>query len=140
MRASREAIVTHLTTCCPLAKVHNSQSPSKASRVPIRPYRVQNSEVRLPDVAVTCTRRYNIVAGPNDIHPIALAPAMTLTSTAEAISIFKDGKLKPGFYKIQNIVAETFLDCEVHTKEMCCRPANELGEGKGLVSLSLSPA
>lgn len=64
---------------------------------------------------------------------------MTLTSTAEPLSIFKDGKLKPWVYKIQNIVAETFLDYEVHTREMCCRPANELGEDKGLVSWSPTP-
>jgi len=68
------------------------------------------------------------------LHHIVLALAMTLTSTADSLSIFEDGKLKPGIYKIQNIVAKTFLDCEEHTREMCCRPANELSEGKGLVS------
>jgi len=65
---------------------------------------------------------------------------MTLSSTTESLSVFKDGKLKSGIYKIQNIFAETFIDYEVHTREMCCRPANELGEDKGLVSWSLSPA
>jgi len=63
---------------------------------------------------------------------------MTFTSTADSSSIFKDGKLKPGIYKIQNLYSETFLDYEAHSKEMFSRPANELGEGRGLVSLSLS--
>ena len=48
-------------------------------------------------------------------------------------SIFKDGKLKSGIYKIQNIQFETYVDIEVHTREICCCPANDLGEGRGLV-------
>ena len=50
-----------------------------------------------------------------------------------SLSIFKDGKLKPGIYKIQNIVSETYVDVEVHTREIHCRPASNLGEGRGLV-------
>jgi len=57
---------------------------------------------------------------------------MTVNSTSDSASIFKDGKLKSGIYKIQNIYAETFLDIEVHSREVCCRPANNLGEGRGL--------
>ena len=64
---------------------------------------------------------------------------MTSTSTADSLSIFKDGKLKPGIYKIQNIVAETFLDYEVHSRNVCCRPAADLGDDKGLVSSSPPP-
>ena len=48
-------------------------------------------------------------------------------------SIFKDGKLKPGIYKIQNIHTEAFLDIEVSTRDVCCRSAAALGEGRGLV-------
>ena len=48
--------------------------------------------------------------------------------------IFEDGKLKPGIYKIQNIYAENYIDIELHSREMCCRPAKNLGEGRGLVS------
>ena len=67
---------------------------------------------------------------------------MTSASTADPSSNFKDGKLKPGIYKIQNIFAETFLDYEVHSRELRCRPAKDLGEDKGLVrwSPSLSKA
>ena len=58
---------------------------------------------------------------------------MTLTSTDNSLSVFKEGKLKPGTYKIQNIFSETYLDFEVHSREICCRPATDLGEGKGIV-------
>jgi len=61
---------------------------------------------------------------------------MTLTSTGGYTSIFKDGKLKPGLYKIQNIVSQTYVDIQEHTRELCCRPAAVI-EGNGLVSLHL---
>lgn len=48
-------------------------------------------------------------------------------------SIFEGGRLNPGVYKIQNIYTETFLDIEVHSREVCCRPAHDLGEGRGIV-------
>ena len=54
---------------------------------------------------------------------------MTLNSS----SIFEGGILKPGIYKIQNIYTETFLDIEVHSRGVCCRPAKDLGEGRGIV-------
>jgi hypothetical protein len=60
---------------------------------------------------------------------------MTLTSTGDSVSIFKDGKLKPGIYKIQNIQTDTYLDVDVPSREVCCRPAKDLGEGRGLVRL-----
>ena len=56
---------------------------------------------------------------------------MTFTSTNNSSSIFEGGKLKPGTYKIQNIFSETFLDVEVHSRELLCRPS--LKEGMGLV-------
>ena len=58
---------------------------------------------------------------------------MALRSTSDSPSIFQDGKLKPGIYKIQNIETETYLDVEVHLREVCCRPAENLGEGRGFV-------
>ena len=61
---------------------------------------------------------------------------MTVTSTSDPASIFKDGKLKPGVYKIQNIVGQTYVDIREHTRELCGRPATVL-EGKGLVSSCL---
>ena len=52
----------------------------------------------------------------------------------QLMSTFKDGKLKPGVYQIQNIVGQTYVDIREHTGELCCRPATLL-EGKGLVGL-----
>ena len=48
-------------------------------------------------------------------------------------SIFERGKVKPGIYKIQNLQTEGYLDIHLHSMEMCCRPANDLGVGRGLV-------
>jgi len=64
------------------------------------------------------------------LHSIPVA--MGLTSTNESSSIFRDGKLKPGIYKIQNIVSQTYVDIREHTRELCGRPATLL-EGRGLV-------
>jgi hypothetical protein len=67
-------------------------------------------------------------------HVVVFAlPTMAFTLTSGSSSIFKDGRLKPGVYKIQNIHSETFLDVEVHSKAVYCRPAIFLGEGRGLV-------
>jgi len=56
---------------------------------------------------------------------------MTLASASDSASIFKDYKLKPGVYMIQDIVSKTYVDIQERTKELCCRPATAL-EGKGL--------
>ena len=58
---------------------------------------------------------------------------MTFNSTSGYSSILEGGKLKPGVYKIQNIQSGTYLDVEVHTREVCCRPAQNLEEGRGFV-------
>jgi len=63
---------------------------------------------------------------------------MTLNSTSDSSSIFKDGKLKPGIYKIQNVRFEEYLDIHRHSMELCCRPAKDLEDGRGLVSWYLS--
>ena len=63
---------------------------------------------------------------------------MTLHLTSDSPSILENGRLKPGVYKIQNIQSETYLDVEVHTREVCCRPAKNLAEGRGLVCRSPS--
>jgi len=57
---------------------------------------------------------------------------MTLTSTSNPFSILKDGKLKPGVYKIQNLYHQNYLDVEEHSRKMCCRPARDLEDGRGL--------
>ena len=54
-------------------------------------------------------------------------------SLSDSPSIFKDGRLKPGTYKIQNLHSHTYLDVEDRSKEICCRPAKALEEGGGLV-------
>jgi len=58
---------------------------------------------------------------------------MTLNTTDESPSILQDGKLKPGIYKIWNILTEAYVDIEVHSRSVCCRPAQNLEEGNGLV-------
>lgn len=63
---------------------------------------------------------------------------MTLTSTNDPFSILKDGKLKPGVYKIQNLYHQNYLDVEEHSRKLCCRPARDLEDGRGLVCLCLS--
>ena len=57
-----------------------------------------------------------------------------MKSTGDSSSILKDGKLKPGIYKIQNLQSETYVDIEAHSGKVCCRPAKDLGEGRGFVS------
>jgi len=47
--------------------------------------------------------------------------------------IFENGKLKAGTYKIQNLHTGGYVDIHEHSREMCCRPAQELQEGRGIV-------
>ena len=58
--------------------------------------------------------------------------SVTSNSMKYSASIFNNEKLKPGIYKIQNIVSQTYVDIREHTKELCCRPVTLL-DGKGLV-------
>ena len=58
--------------------------------------------------------------------------------TDDPLSFFEGGKLKPGIYKIQNLYSRTYLDTHEHSREVCCRPAKDLEQGKGLVCLYLS--
>ena len=53
--------------------------------------------------------------------------------------VFEGGRLQPGVYKIQNIYTEAYLDAHLHSMEVCCRPANDLGVGRGLVRPYLQP-
>jgi hypothetical protein len=56
-------------------------------------------------------------------------------STSESSSIFENGRLKQGGYKIQNLYSETYLDIHKYSQEMRCRPVRDLEGGKGLVRL-----
>lgn len=58
---------------------------------------------------------------------------MTPDSTSDSSSIFKNGKLKPGIYNIQNLYGQTYMDIHEHSRDVCCRSAMALGEGRGLV-------
>jgi hypothetical protein len=64
---------------------------------------------------------------------------MTFTPGNDSASIFKDGKLRSGIYKILNIVGQTYVDIREHTNGLCGRPATAL-EGKGLVGSCFCPA
>jgi len=55
-----------------------------------------------------------------------------LDSPSDPPSIFENGKLRPGIYKIQNLHSQTYLDIHEHSRETCCRPAQNLEEGRGL--------
>lgn len=62
-------------------------------------------------------------------------PTMTSHPTGNSSSIFRDGKLKPGIYKIKNVFTQTFVDIEEHSRKVCSRPPQNLEEGNGLVRL-----
>lgn len=47
-------------------------------------------------------------------------------------TIFEGENLKSGVYKIQNLHTENYLDIHLHSMEVCCRPANNLADGRGL--------
>ncbi|KAF9649761.1 hypothetical protein BDM02DRAFT_1746722 [Thelephora ganbajun] len=46
-------------------------------------------------------------------------------------SILQDGKIKPGIYKIQNIVSKTYVDIKDHVRELCGRPSSTLEKYRG---------
>lgn len=65
---------------------------------------------------------------------VSLALTTTMNSaTSDASSILEGGELKPGIYKIQNLCAQTYMDIHEHLREVCCRPATALEEGRGFV-------
>ena len=60
---------------------------------------------------------------------------MTTNSMSNSASILNDCRIKPGICKIQNFFGQTYLEIREHSKELCCRLAAALEDGKGLVSL-----
>ena len=54
-----------------------------------------------------------------------------IIASNDSASLFVDGKLKPGIYKIRNVKGHTYLDIGESGK-LCCRPGTVL-ETKGLV-------
>ena len=61
--------------------------------------------------------------------PGFFTPTVALTSTDESDSVFRDKKLRPGVYKIQNIVGQTYVNIRGRTIEFCGQPATTV-EGK----------
>lgn len=51
----------------------------------------------------------------------------------DPMSIFADGKLKPGTYKVQNLASDTYLEVLEPSKELCCRPGTVLAPKDALV-------
>ena len=49
-------------------------------------------------------------------------------------AILQDGKIKPGIYKIQNIVSRTYADIKDDVRELCGRPSSDLEKSRGQVS------
>ena len=59
---------------------------------------------------------------------------MLVSSPDDPMSIFVNGKLKPGTYKVQNLSGKTYLEILEDSKELCCRPASVLSDRDALVS------
>jgi len=58
-----------------------------------------------------------------------------MSTPSHGYTIFEDGKLKPGLYKIQNLLSGTYLDIHEHSMEVCCRPASALEKNDGIVRI-----
>ena len=85
-------------------------------------------------VADACRRRvYNNTATRSCPPRCRACLTMSADSPNDSFSIFNNGKLKPGVYKIQNLYSQTYVDIHEHSRDLCCRPATTLGEGRGLV-------
>ena len=59
---------------------------------------------------------------------------MYLTPTTDPTSIFVDGKLKTGAYKVQNLASKTYLEVLEHSDELCCRPGTVLTPNDAVVN------
>ena len=58
---------------------------------------------------------------------------MAPPTTRNTSSIFRNGKLKPGIYQIQHFCHKLYMDIHELSREVCCRPATDLEQGRGLV-------
>jgi hypothetical protein len=63
--------------------------------------------------------------------------AMNVSPPDDPMSIFVDGRLKSGVYKIQNLYHQMYLEILEHSKELCCRPATALSPQDALVHLDI---
>ena len=75
-----------------------------------------------------------MAAGPSEFEYTRLPTVMHLTPTNDPMSIFVDGKLKPGSYKVQNLASKTYLEVLKHSDELCCRPGTVLTPNDAVVN------
>jgi len=101
-----------------LGQVHAGGTTDTSDTPREKVWRVDKTSV----VAYSCPPRCRTCSGTMKPNP-----------TNESPSIFQDGKLKSGIYKIRNVLTGTYADIEEHSRGMCCRPARDLEEGDGLV-------
>lgn len=55
-------------------------------------------------------------------------------SSKSGSSIYQDGKIKPGVYKIRNIVSKTYVNIKDDARELCGRPSRASEKGTNEVS------
>ena len=72
--------------------------------------------------------------------PVAIAAPESAMAQARRARIVENGILKSGVHRFQNVYPEGYLDIHLHSMEVCCRPANDLGVGRVLVSPSFLSA
>ena len=60
--------------------------------------------------------------------------AMLTSPSYDPMSIFANGKLKPGTYKVQNLNSQTYLEVLEPSRKLCCRPATVLSDQDAVVS------
>ena len=85
------------------------------------------------------TYTYGVVPPYNRLSRTTATPATKMLQNSNTGStIFQaDGKLKPGIYKIQNIVGKTYVDIKDDVRELCGKTSTALEDGRGQVSLRL---
>ena len=63
----------------------------------------------------------------------ATTPTTTMGLFSFGSSVFQDGQIKPGIYKIRNVESKTYVDIKDHVRELCGRPSTALEDERGLV-------
>lgn len=71
------------------------------------------------------------------VLPHTPCAATMLVSPDDPMSIFVNGKLKPGTYKIQNLTGQTYLEILEDSRKWCCRPGSVLSAQDALVSFKI---
>ena len=68
-----------------------------------------------------------------ELPRLLVTAIMLVLPPSDPMSIFVNGKLRPGVYQVQNLTGQTFLEILEDTKEVCCRPAAVLSPQDALV-------